>query len=358
MSIEYKWIQFRRAVAATWASLNPVLKAGEPGYAQGTGVKIGDGSTAWNSLPFLATLTDLAGKVSKSGDTMTGNLVLAPASGGISEIFNVPVGQREGLIFRKNGLDRFLLHCAEDAETGGNDGSFFDLWWCNDAGTAQGLVFRVYRTNGRVGFFQSPDVPDLQNQANGYEAINSRWVNTAWRSKSTLLLNPTYYYRSGANTVDIAASNGAVWGGVFTAGRTCTINRIAARVNNAGSSGAVLRMALVEVTNPDTRAWTLVADLGTVSATTTGVKELTGSMPVVQGRQYAPLVISQGGAGTQPNMRFAVNTDHTGGAASSADAIDQGSSGIFLTGITGAIPASGTATPSAIQISAAVRADA
>lgn len=43
--------RFRRGTAATWASVNPVLAAGEPGRATDTGLfKIGDGSTAWNSL--------------------------------------------------------------------------------------------------------------------------------------------------------------------------------------------------------------------------------------------------------------------------------------------------------------------
>lgn len=44
-------IQLRRGSAAQWAADNPVLASGEPGYATDTGVlKIGDGSTAWNSL--------------------------------------------------------------------------------------------------------------------------------------------------------------------------------------------------------------------------------------------------------------------------------------------------------------------
>lgn len=45
-------IQVRRGTAAQWSSANPVLAAGEPGFETDTGVlKIGDGSTAWSSLP-------------------------------------------------------------------------------------------------------------------------------------------------------------------------------------------------------------------------------------------------------------------------------------------------------------------
>lgn len=47
-------IEFRRGTAAAWTSANPTLAAGEPGYETNTGkVKIGDGSTAWNSLGYI-----------------------------------------------------------------------------------------------------------------------------------------------------------------------------------------------------------------------------------------------------------------------------------------------------------------
>lgn len=45
-------IQLKRATAAAWASADPVLAAGEPGYETDTEVlRIGDGVTAWSSLP-------------------------------------------------------------------------------------------------------------------------------------------------------------------------------------------------------------------------------------------------------------------------------------------------------------------
>ena len=46
-------VQFRRNTVAGATSSNPTLGAGEPGYETDTGrVKIGDGSTAWISLPY------------------------------------------------------------------------------------------------------------------------------------------------------------------------------------------------------------------------------------------------------------------------------------------------------------------
>lgn len=45
--------QFRRDTAANWTSANPVLLAGELGYETDTQqFKVGNGTTAWNSLPY------------------------------------------------------------------------------------------------------------------------------------------------------------------------------------------------------------------------------------------------------------------------------------------------------------------
>jgi len=52
----FKRILFRRDTAANWTSGNPVLATGEFGYETNTGkFKIGNGSTAWNSLSYAVT---------------------------------------------------------------------------------------------------------------------------------------------------------------------------------------------------------------------------------------------------------------------------------------------------------------
>jgi hypothetical protein len=48
-----KTVQHKRGTAAILAANNPVLAAGEIGLETDTNrTKIGDGSTAWNSLPY------------------------------------------------------------------------------------------------------------------------------------------------------------------------------------------------------------------------------------------------------------------------------------------------------------------
>jgi hypothetical protein len=67
-------IQIRRGTAAQWTSANPTLSAGEQGFETDTGkVKIGNGSTAWNSLSYLGagTVTSITAGTGLSGGTIT-----------------------------------------------------------------------------------------------------------------------------------------------------------------------------------------------------------------------------------------------------------------------------------------------
>lgn len=47
-------LKLRRDTAANWTSVNPVLAQGEPGWETDTNCgKVGDGTLAWNALPYL-----------------------------------------------------------------------------------------------------------------------------------------------------------------------------------------------------------------------------------------------------------------------------------------------------------------
>lgn len=76
-------IQIRRDTSSNWSSVNPTLAQGELGLETNTGkVKIGDGTTAWNSLSYfggagaLASLTDV-----NINSLASGQVVVANASG-------------------------------------------------------------------------------------------------------------------------------------------------------------------------------------------------------------------------------------------------------------------------------------
>jgi hypothetical protein len=73
-------IQVRRGTAAQWTSTNPTLASGEWGYETDTGkVKIGDGTTAWNSEPYIGagTVTSITAGTGLSGGTITSTGTIA-----------------------------------------------------------------------------------------------------------------------------------------------------------------------------------------------------------------------------------------------------------------------------------------
>lgn len=61
-------IQYRRGTAAEWTSANPTLAEGEPGYETDTGkFKVGNGSTAWNSLVYSSGIQGATGATGATG---------------------------------------------------------------------------------------------------------------------------------------------------------------------------------------------------------------------------------------------------------------------------------------------------
>ena len=63
-------IQYRRGSASQWATDNPILAIGEPGYETDTGkFKVGNGSSAWNSLPYSSGIQGPTGPTGPQGIT-------------------------------------------------------------------------------------------------------------------------------------------------------------------------------------------------------------------------------------------------------------------------------------------------
>jgi hypothetical protein len=69
-------IKTRRGTASAWTSVNPVLDAGEFGYeSDTTKFKIGDGSTAWNSLSYTTAVVSTIPASGLTGTTLASNVV-------------------------------------------------------------------------------------------------------------------------------------------------------------------------------------------------------------------------------------------------------------------------------------------
>jgi hypothetical protein len=112
-------IQLRRGLAASWTTLNPILSAGEPGVETDTGkLKIGDGSTAWADLDYLAGEAEEGGSGIPEGGITNAHVASAAAisadklaDGGTNKVFTaaeqLKLSQIEPLA-TLNSTDTFL----------------------------------------------------------------------------------------------------------------------------------------------------------------------------------------------------------------------------------------------------------
>lgn len=118
-------IQMRRGTAAQWSAANPVLSAGELGVDTSSGkVKLGNGTTDWNGLPFLfenhthpnATITT-SGFMSSSDKYKLDNLGVAPQLDTWTE----------ALRYQQNACAVYV-NLGDSIANGGNATSFPKAW--------------------------------------------------------------------------------------------------------------------------------------------------------------------------------------------------------------------------------------
>ena len=102
-------LQFRRGTAAEWSNTNPTLAAGEMGIETGTNLfKIGNGSTAWNSLSYGG-LQGATGPVGSLSNMQSGS-VSAPSLAFASDIsagLYLPISSNIG--FTTAGVERMRI---------------------------------------------------------------------------------------------------------------------------------------------------------------------------------------------------------------------------------------------------------
>ena len=86
--------KLRRGMSADWERVNPVLESGEPAFELDTlKMKIGNGLTPWNDLPYIA------GEGSGIGDTVI-------MEGGIQTVAELPQEGDPALLYRVEGTQK------------------------------------------------------------------------------------------------------------------------------------------------------------------------------------------------------------------------------------------------------------
>jgi hypothetical protein len=148
LTTTYARIKSRRDTAANWTSEDPTLAAGELAVELGTGLlKIGDGATAWTSLPYYAgtyTTVVLGARASPVGvtepiasPTANDTLLFAEGNGAPQTIDNIGAAPSVGARLRldcRSAVNTITLTAVGNIEVNGGTvvlqlGSVIDLFY-------------------------------------------------------------------------------------------------------------------------------------------------------------------------------------------------------------------------------------
>lgn len=156
-------IQYRRRTASSWTSANPTLAAGEFAFESDTNkLKIGDGSTAWTSLPYVVTpLTNYiwSGSITNRNWTITSNTFAEFTSGSgtpsLVEHANINFGStptiyssgisQPGIVFTPPALGTYEIEAISNIRT--NSGTYFTHV---ELGTTAGAVIATNSVQNAV----------------------------------------------------------------------------------------------------------------------------------------------------------------------------------------------------------------
>lgn len=144
----------RRGTASQWTSANTVLAAGEFGVETDTGqFKIGDGTTAWNSLPYFKDTIDLNidAKAPLASPTFTGNVVL-PTTTVIGSVSQSEIAVLDGLTATTSELNTLDGITASTNELNILDGVTADA---SEINRLDGLLASTAELNTLVGITAS-----------------------------------------------------------------------------------------------------------------------------------------------------------------------------------------------------------
>lgn len=120
-----------------------------------------------------------------------------------------------------------------------------------------------------------------------------------------------------------------------------TVSLLSVNVTTAGGGSAVVRMGIYQADRFTGRPGNLIIDAGTVSATTTGRKDISFTQQLVPGIYYAA-VVAQDWTGTRPDLRGVVDSVQVVGMPDSDynNFLVNGTAthSVAVTGVSGALP--------------------
>lgn len=196
--IEFKSIvKLKRGTEARWAELNPTLDKGEPGFVSDANkLKIGDGTTAWNDLPYIA------------GESTT-------EQGGIVIVDVLPEEGQNDLIYKVNETQKLYIwnSITKDFQELGQGGGTIEPiegYYITLQNASESRIFVVlqgdkveiafnYSSTDADGLSDGPGIGTLiVNQVKKANIAVPQQLNT---------LDITKYLSLGANNVELIVEN-------------------------------------------------------------------------------------------------------------------------------------------------------
>lgn len=192
-------VQMRRDTAANWTSTNPTLASGEWGLETDTRLmKIGDGTTAWNSLAYqLGPMLDEVIATDPNGAYFTGsglrmygtsgNYALSPDSSALDITGDLDLRVKVAMDDWTPSSDRVLISKAQTFST---------------------LTYQmIIRTDGKIGFLASSNgttwgVSNISSVATGITDGATKWIRA------------TFDVNNGASGSDVqffTSDDGSTW---------------------------------------------------------------------------------------------------------------------------------------------------
>lgn len=156
-------IQLRRDTAANWTSANPILAQGEMGVETNTRkLKIGDGTTAWNSLSYYDLGTILSEVIFTGGIreqtyqiTDAATIFIEPGNGSIQYLTSIGASRTINTSLFLDGEVVTLM--INDNSGTGSVSTWSSVTWVNNGGVAPSwpdsgtyTVLSLWKVNGVV----------------------------------------------------------------------------------------------------------------------------------------------------------------------------------------------------------------
>lgn len=169
-------ILIRRDTAANWTAANPTLASGELGGETDTGkLKLGNGSTAWNSLAYQAGVTSVNGNTGvvtglapTAGPTFTGTVVL-PSTTSIGTVSSTEISYVDGVTS--------AIQTQLDAKAPINNASFTGTFSAPSGTITSTMITDGTIVNADINASAAIDSTKVTNWENDQVVLNNRIFN-------------------------------------------------------------------------------------------------------------------------------------------------------------------------------------